>query len=148
MSEPVEIRLQLLDEGLEVPRYAYPGDAGLDLRCREDFTLEPFERRAVPCGVAIQLPEGYGALVLPRSGLAIRYGISLVNAPGLIDSNYRGEITAILVNMDPHQAFSAKRGERIAQLMVIKVQEAALVLAENLEDSTRGSAGFGSSGVL
>lgn len=148
MSERIEIPVLLLDEGLEAPRYAYPGDAGLDLRCRADFTLEPFERRAVPCGVAIQLPEGYAALVLPRSGLARRHGISLVNTPGLIDSNYRGEITAILVNLDPHQAFSAKRGDRIAQLVVLRVADAAPVLVGELEDSSRGDAGFGSSGVL
>ena len=146
--DSARIPIRLLDEGLEAPRYAYAGDAGMDLRCREDFSLAPFERRAVPCGVAIQLPEGYAALVLPRSGLARRHGISLVNAPGLIDSNYRGEITAIVVNLDPTETFEAKRGDRIAQLMVLKVADAIPVIAEELEDSARGTAGFGSSGVL
>ena len=148
MADRLDIPIRLLDEGLEAPRYAYPGDAGMDLRTREDFTLEPFERRAVPCGVAIQLPEGYAALVLPRSGLARRHGISLVNTPGLIDSNYRGEITAILVNLDPRETFTAKRGDRIAQLVVLRVADVSPVFASELGESSRGDAGFGSSGVL
>ena len=143
----VVIPIQLLAEGVSAPAYAYPGDAGVDLRCTEDFTLAPFERTAVPCGIAIQLPEGYAALVLPRSGLALKHGISLVNAPGLIDSNYRGEIKAILVNMDAQQAYSAKRGERIAQWVVIKAQQMDFKVVDDLEESTRGAAGFGSSGV-
>ena len=144
----IRIPIRLLDEGLEAPRYAYAGDAGMDLRCTEDFTLAPFERRAVPCGLSIQLPEGYAALVLPRSGLARRHGISLVNSPGLIDSNYRGEITAILINLDPVETFVAKRGDRIAQLVVLRVADVEPVFVVELEESSRGEAGFGSSGVL
>ena len=143
----VEIPIKRLDEGIPVPAYAHAGDAGLDLRCTEDFELQPFERAAVPTGIAIELPEGYAALVLPRSGLALRHGIALVNAPGLIDSNYRGEIKAILVNLDPHQAFSAKRGERIAQLLVLGVDDVQLVLKDELAETERGAAGFGSSGT-
>lgn len=143
----IEIPIKVLDEGIPVPAYAHAGDAGLDLRCTEDFTLSPFERAAIPTGIAVELPEGYAALVLPRSGLALRHGISLVNAPGLIDSNYRGEIKAILVNLDPEQAFSAKRGERIAQLLVLGVEEVRLVLKEELAETVRGESGFGSSGT-
>ena len=143
----IEIPIKVLDEGIPVPEYAHAGDAGLDLRCTEDFTLEPFQRAAIPTGIAVELPEGYAALVLPRSGLAIRYGISLVNAPGLIDSNYRGEIKAILVNLDPDRAFSARRGERIAQLLVLGVEEVRLVAKAELAESIRGEAGFGSSGT-
>ncbi|MBR3258621.1 MAG: dUTP diphosphatase [Eggerthellaceae bacterium] len=143
----IEIPIKVLDEGIPVPEYAHAGDAGLDLRCTEDFTLEPFQRAAIPTGIAVELPEGYAALVLPRSGLAIRHGISLVNAPGLIDSNYRGEIKAILVNLDPDRAFSARRGERIAQLLVLGVEEVRLVAKAELAESIRGEAGFGSSGT-
>ena len=143
----IEIPIRVLDEGIPVPVYAHAGDAGLDLRCTADFTLAPFERAAIPTGIAVELPEGYAALVLPRSGLALRHGISLVNAPGLIDSNYRGEIKAILVNLDPEQAFSAKRGERIAQLLVLGVEEVRLVVQEELAETERGEAGFGSSGT-
>ena len=143
----IEIPIKVLDEGIPVPEYAHAGDAGLDLRCTEDFTLEPFQRAAIPTGIAVELPESYAALVLPRSGLAIRYGISLVNAPGLIDSNYRGEIKAILVNLDPDRTFSAKRGERIAQLLVLGVEDVRLVVKAELAESIRGEAGFGSSGT-
>ena len=141
------IGIKRLDASLEVPRYAYPGDAGMDLRCTEDFSLQPFERKAVPTGIALELPEGYAALVVPRSGLALRHGITLVNTPGLIDSNYRGEIKVILANMDPANAFTAQRGERIAQLVIVKVAEAVWSEQEELAESDRGAAGFGSSGV-
>ena len=147
-SSQIRIPLEVLDAGIPVPAYAYPGDAGVDLRCTCDFTLQPFERVAVPTGIAIAIPKGYAGLVLPRSGLAAKHGISLVNAPGLIDSNYRGEIKAILVNLDPGQAFSAKRGERIAQLMIIKAEEVVFEETSALEASARGESGFGSSGVL
>ena len=143
----IDIPIKVLDEGIPVPVYAHAGDAGLDLRCTADFTLAPSERAAIPTGIAVELPEGYAALVLPRSGLALRHGISLVNAPGLIDSNYRGEIKAILVNLDPEQAFSAKRGERIAQLLVLGVEEVRLVVQKELAETERGEAGFGSSGT-
>lgn len=143
----MEIPIKLLYEGAQAPVYAHVGDAGLDLRCTEDIELAPFQRAAVPTGMAIELPEGFAALVLPRSGLAVRHGISLVNAPGLIDSNYRGEIKVIMINLDPENTFRAKRGERIAQLMVIRVEQVSLVVCEDLADTERGEAGFGSSGT-
>lgn len=109
MIERVSIPLQQIDPDLPVPAYAYVGDAGVDLRATCDDILKPFERKLVPCGIAVAIPSGYAGFVLPRSGLAIKHGVSLVNAPGLIDSNYRGEIQAILVNLDPQSEFAIKR---------------------------------------
>ena len=141
------IPVKQLDPGLPAPAYAYAGDAGVDLRATCDDVLQPFERKLVPCGVALAIPAGYAGLVLPRSGLAIKHGISLVNAPGLIDSNYRGEIQAILVNLDPTTPFEIKRGDRIAQLVIMAVPDIRLEAAEVLPDTVRGAGGFGSSGV-
>lgn len=145
--ERLSIPLQQLDEGLPVPACAYPGDAGVDLRSTCDTVLQPFERALVPCGIAAAIPYGFAGFVVPRSGLAIKHGVSLVNAPGLIDSNYRGEIKAVLVNLDPHEAFSIKRGDRIAQLVVMRVEEAVFETCDDLPESERGQGGFGSSGV-
>ena len=145
--EPTKIPLQRLDASLPLPKYAYPGDAGVDLRSRTSIVLAPFERAAVPTGIAVAIPRGYAGLVLPRSGLALRSGISVVNAPGLIDSNFRGEIQAILVNLDPHEDFAIEPGDRIAQLMVVKVDDMAFREVDALDDTERGTAGFGSSGV-
>lgn len=136
-----------IDSDLPLPQNAYTGDGAVDLRSTINATLAPFERILVPTGIAIELPEGYAALVLPRSGLAIKHGVTLVNAPGLIDSNYRGEIGAIVINMDPHELFEIKRGDRIAQLMVIKVETPAFQQVDMLSDTDRGAGGFGSSGV-
>lgn len=143
----VALDIKLLDPQLPAPAYAHEGDAALDIRSAVDGTLAPGERMLVPCGFAIALPEGYAALVLPRSGLAAKYGISIVNAPGLIDSGYRGEIKVTLVNLDSEQAFSFQRGDRIAQMMIIPVPPVTLRAVENLPESTRGTAGFGSSGL-
>ncbi len=143
----IAVPIQQLDPEISVPQMAYSGDAGVDLRSTEDLVLKPFERCLVPTGIALELPTGYAALVLPRSGLAIRNGITVVNAPGLIDSNYRGEIKAILANMDPHEDFKIKRGDRIAQLIIIAVEEPRFEVVEQLSDSDRGDGGFGSSGV-
>ncbi len=142
----VELPVVRLAEGGQLPAYTRVGDAGLDLRCAEDFSLAPFERKAVPCGIAIQIPEGYGGFVLPRSGLALNHGLSMPNAPGLIDSNYRGELKVLLVNLDPKETFQAKAGERIAQLVIAPVASVNTVLVSHLEESNRGEAGFGSSG--
>ena len=142
----LEIPVLSLDDNIELPEYAYPGDAGVDLRSRINVVLEPGERVTIPCGVAIALPRGYAGLVLPRSGLAAKHGISIVNAPGLIDSGYRGEICDILVNLDRSEAFEIHRGDRIAQLVVVAVPEASLVPVASLDDTERGSGGFGSSG--
>lgn len=145
--QTIPVAVKKLDDGLETPAYAYAGDAGLDLRSAEDVVLKPFERKAVSCGIAIAIPEGYAGLVMPRSGLAVKHGISIVNSPGLIDSNYRGEIKAILVNLDAHEDFVIARGDRIAQLVIIAVPVVELVELDSLDETNRGAGGFGSSGV-
>lgn len=141
------IPLQQLDKDLPVPRNAYVGDGAVDLRSTKDLVLAPFERALVPTGIAIELPVGYAALVVPRSGLALKHGITLVNAPGLIDSNYRGEIGAIVANMDAREPFEIKRGDRIAQLMIVAVEQPAFEVVDELSETDRGAGGFGSSGV-
>lgn len=130
-----------------MPAYAYEGDAGLDLRAAEDAVLQPFERKLVSCGIAMAIPQGYAGFVVPRSGLAAKHGISIVNAPGLIDSNYRGEIKAILVNLDPHNQFEIKHGDRIAQLVIMATPAVTLLASSELSDTERGAGGFGSSGI-
>ena len=130
-----------------MPAYAYEGDAGLDLRATEDAVLQPFERKLVSCGIAIAIPQGYAGFVVPRSGLAAKHGISIVNAPGLIDSNYRGEIKAILVNLDPHNPFEINHGDRIAQLVIMATPTVTLLASSELSDTERGTGGFGSSGI-
>lgn len=147
MPEPITVPLKDLDGGLELPRYAYEGDAGMDLRSAQDLRLEPFQRATVPCGIAMAIPHTPAGFVLPRSGLAAKHGISIVNAPGLIDSNYRGEIKVILVNLDPKQSFEVKRGDRIAQLVVLQVPPAMVKPVPDLDETQRGAGGFGSSGV-
>ena len=143
----IEIALKLLDEGLPLPRYQHEGDAGFDLASRTDFVVEPGERAIVPTGVALQIPRGYAGLVLPRSGLAARHGIALVNSPGLIDSGYRGEIAVVLINTDKRQAFEIKRGDRIAQLVIQKIEEAVIREVAELDETLRGAGGFGSTGT-
>jgi len=141
-----EVLLQLLDPELPEPAYAHPGDAGADLVAREDVVLAPGERALVPTGVAIALPDGYVALVHPRSGLATKHGITIVNAPGTVDAGYRGEIAVTLLNTDPRETFEVRRGDRIAQLVIQQVSRARFVRAETLPGSHRGASGFGSSG--
>lgn len=143
----VEMLVQRLDDGLALPSYEHPGDAGLDLRARTDATLAPGERRLMPTGIAIALPAGFVALVHPRSGLALRHGLSVVNAPGTIDAGFRGEIAVILINLDPAQPVHIRRGDRIAQLVVLPVAAASLVEVAQLPGSHRGEGGFGSTGV-
>ena len=145
--ETLAIPVKQLDPELPVPAYAYVGDAGIDLRATRDDILQPFERKLIPSGIALAIPRGYAGFVLPRSGLAIKHGVSLVNAPGLIDSNYRGEIQAILINLDPHNPFEIKRGDRIAQLVIMRVSDVNLEAVEELPSTARGAGGFGSSGV-
>jgi dUTP pyrophosphatase len=142
----IELLVKLLDEGVSVPEYKHPGDAGLDLPSRIDIVIQPGERAMVPTGLAVAIPHGYAGLVLPRSGLAVRHGIGLVNSPGLIDSGYRGEVAVVLINTDKMQPFRISRGDRIAQLMIQKVEEVAVVAVEDLADSQRGGGGFGSTG--
>lgn len=135
-----------LDPELPLPAYEHPGDAGLDLRARIGVTLAPGERAVVPTGIAIALPPGHVALVCARSGLAARHGISLVNAPGVVDAGYRGEIAVILVNHDPSTPVTLARGDRIAQLLIQRVETAELIEVTELPGSHRGSGGFGSTG--
>jgi dUTP pyrophosphatase len=142
----MELDVKLLHPGAQPPARARPGDAGYDLRCVEAFTLAPGERRVVPTGVAIALPEGVAGLVVPRSGLAARHGISVVNGPGLVDPNYRGELRVVLVNLGEHP-FEAQAGDRIAQLLLVPFVAPALRVVDELPGSERGADGFGSSGV-
>lgn len=136
----------MLDDGIEPPSYALPGDAGADLRTTEDVVLEPGARTLVPTGVALALPEGFVALVHPRSGLAVRHGLSLVNAPGTVDAGYRGEIKVPLLNTDLRESVHLRRGDRIAQLVIQRVAQAEFVRVAELPASDRGAAGFGSTG--
>jgi dUTP pyrophosphatase len=142
----VEVLVQRLDPELPMPAREHPGDAGLDLRSRLDVRLEPGGRSLVPTGIAIALPSGFAAFVHPRSGMALRHGVTVLNAPGTIDAGYRGEISIILVNHDRFEAFDIARGDRIAQLIVSPVVTAAMVEVSDLPGSHRGSGGFGSTG--
>ena len=147
MMTPVNVHIKLLDPELPAPAYAKPGDAGADLRSRIDFELEPGERALVPTGVAIALPEGYVGLVHPRSGLATKHGITIVNAPGTVDSGYRGELMVTLLNTDKTKSFHVQRGDRIAQLIIQKYEHATFTVVDELDQTERGSSGFGSSGI-
>lgn len=142
----VDIQIKRLDTGLPLPAYAHDGDAGVDLYAREDALLTPGGGRVlVPTGIAISIPKGYAGFVLPRSGLALKHGISAVNAPGLIDSLYRGEIKVILVNTDPQIPYHVHRGDRIAQLVIQQVEQVQWVEVDELDSNDRGG-GFGHSG--
>jgi dUTP pyrophosphatase len=142
----VEVLITRLHADVPLPAYAHPGDAGADLVTTVDVHLEPGERVLVPTGVAIALPDGYVALVHPRSGLAARFGVSIVNAPGTVDAGYRGEISVLLVNLDPHEPVDLRRGDRVAQLVVQQVEKARFVEVERLPGSARGDGGYGSTG--
>lgn len=146
MVAPVEVLITRLDAGLPLPHYAQPGDAGADLRSALDISLLPGERAMVPTGIAIALPEGFAAFVHPRSGLAIRHGLSMVNAPGTIDSGYRGEISVLLINHDRSVPIDIKRGDRIAQLVIQRVETATFIEVDDLPSTVRGAGGFGSTG--
>lgn len=145
-ARPLTVRLRRLDPGLPVPSYALPGDAGADLVAAVDVELAPGQRAVVPTGMAIAVPDGYAAFVHPRSGLAARAGLGLVNAPGTIDAGYRGEITVIVINHDPQHPLRLRRGERIAQLVIQQVERAVFVEVDELPESARGAAGHGSTG--
>ncbi|MFL6135172.1 MAG: dUTP diphosphatase [Nocardioidaceae bacterium] len=145
-AHDVDILLTRIDADLPLPSYAHPGDAGADLLTAVDVRLDPGERALVPTGIAIALPEGYVGLVHPRSGLAARFGVSIVNAPGTVDAGYRGEISVLLVNLDPKETVHLARGDRIAQLVVQRVEQARFVEVDRLPDSARGDGGYGSTG--
>lgn len=136
-----------LDQGLPLPSYAHAGDAGMDLCSTVDCVLAPFERALLPTGVALAIPEGYAGFVLPRSGMALRSGLSLVNTPGLIDSHYRGEVKVIAINLDPAEPIRIARGDRIAQLVVQSVAQCDPVDVPALPETVRGEGGFGSTGL-
>ena len=145
-AEPVDVLIRRLDPELPLPAYALPGDAGADLRTAVDVELGPGERAVVPTGIAVAMPEGYAAFVHPRSGLAARYGVSLVNTPGTIDSGYRGEIKIIIVNLDRNDPVSFTRGDRVAQLVFQRVERARFTEVDELPGSERGDGGHGSTG--
>jgi dUTP pyrophosphatase len=147
MLYSINIAIKLLDQDMPVPAYAHDGDAGCDLMSAKDLVLKPGERAMVPTGIAIAIPEGFAGFVQPRSGLAAKHGIGIVNGPGLIDSGYRGEIRVILVNHDPRAAFYIKKGDKIAQLVIQEVTKASFNQVQDLEDTKRGSGGFGSTGA-
>ena len=143
---PVDVLLVRLDDGLPVPAYEHDGDAGADLRTAVDVTLQPGARATVPTGVAVALPAGYAGFVHPRSGLAARHGVTVVNAPGTVDAGYRGEIRVTLLNTDGREPVLLRRGDRVAQLVVQRVERAAFVVVEELPESARGAGGHGSTG--
>ena len=143
----VSLPIKRIDPEVELPSYAYAGDAGLDLRASEDVTLARLERRLVSTGLAVAIPEGYAGFVQPRSGLALREGLSMANTPGLVDSHYRGELKVCAVNLDPERSIRIKRGDRIAQLVIQRVPAVTLVEVDELDETDRGAGGFGSSGV-
>lgn len=143
----MDLPIQRLDKDLPMPAYAHEGDAGLDLFSAADVTLAPFERALVPTGVAVAIPLGHAGFVQPRSGLALRRGLSFVNTPGLIDCRYRGEIKIIAINLDPLVSIEIKRGERIAQLVVQPIVHCEPTEVDGLDDTARGEGGFGSTGL-
>ena len=143
----LHVPITMLDPDLPPPAYAHPGDAGADLRARERVTLAPGGGRAlVPTGVAVALPRGTAGFIQPRSGLALRHGVTCLNTPGLIDCGYRDELKVLLVNTDPTEPFTIERGDRIAQLVVQRVEEAHFAEVDDLGGSDRGTGGFGSTG--
>ncbi|MEG0071649.1 MAG: dUTP diphosphatase [Raoultibacter sp.] len=148
MVPPLSIPVQTTIDVASLPAYAHPGDAGLDLRATKGCVLKPFERALIPTGLRMAIPEGYAGLIMPRSGLALKQGFTLVNTPGLIDSNYRGELGVIGINLDCEHSFTILPNDRIAQLVIVRVEQALLALQASFDDNTeRGTGGFGSSGV-
>jgi dUTP pyrophosphatase len=142
----LQVLITRLDESIPLPIYAKGGDAGADIVSRIDITLKPGERALVPTGISIALPDGYAAFVHPRSGLAIKHGVTMVNAPGTVDAGFRGELQCIMINHDPLESITFKKGDRIAQLVIQKVERAEFVEVKDLPGSGRGTGGFGSTG--
>lgn len=143
----VNVNIKRLDPEVELPRYAYEGDAGLDIRANESVDIPPHERALISTGLAIALPDGYAGFMQPRSGMALKRGLSIANAPGLIDAHYRGELKVIAVNLDPRETVHIERGERIAQLVIQEVPLVKLIEVDELDETDRGEGGFGSSGT-
>ncbi|HEX9316126.1 MAG TPA: dUTP diphosphatase [Actinomycetota bacterium] len=146
MSGGPRVLIQRLDATLPLPSYALAGDAGLDLRSAVDVVLAPGERCRIPTGIAVAIPDGHAGFVQPRSGLAARAGLGFVNSPGLIDSGYRGEIQVVAINLDRRDPIDIRRGDKIAQLVILPVPQVALAEVEELPASNRGAGGFGSTG--
>ncbi len=142
----LQVLITRLDESIPLPTYAKGGDAGADIVSRVDITLKPGERALVPTGISIALPDGYAAFVHPRSGLAIKHGVTMVNAPGTVDAGFRGELQCIMINHDPLESITFKKGDRIAQLVIQKVERVEFVEVKDLPGSGRGTGGFGSTG--
>lgn len=146
MTTTVDVLLHRLDADLPLPKYAHPGDAGADLYARIDVQIQPHERVLIPTGIAIALPAGFAAFIHPRSGLALKHGLGMVNAPGTIDAGYRGEIAVLVINHDPNNAVNISRGDRIAQLVIQRVDTATFHEVATLPQSARAEGGFGSTG--
>jgi len=143
----IELHIKLLAENIRVPSYAHSGDAGLDLRSAVDITLQPFERKLISTGISLAIPQGFAGFVQPRSGMALKHGLSLVNTPGLIDSAYRGEIKIPAINLDPSTEIDIHVGDRIAQLVILPFASAIPIVVEELDESERSDRGFGSTGT-
>lgn len=143
----LDVPIVRLDPDLPLPGYAHEGDAGFDLYSAVDVVIPPGERMLIPTGIAMAIPEGHAGFVQPRSGLALRSGLSMANSPGLIDSHYRGEIKVIAINLDPRDSISIERGSRIAQMVILPVAHAEFVEVPSLDETLRGEGGFGSTGV-
>ncbi|HIR90968.1 MAG TPA: dUTP diphosphatase [Candidatus Limicola stercorigallinarum] len=143
----ITVPIKRLDPTVELPRYAYPGDAGLDIRANETVDIPPLARVLISTGLAVAIPDGFAGFMQPRSGMALKKGLSIANTPGLIDAQYRGELKVIAVNLDTHETIHIEKGERIAQLVIQEVPVVELVEVDELDDTERGSGGFGSSGV-
>ncbi len=146
-NQHIQVKIKRLDPSVALPTYAYTGDAGLDLRANEDVILAPHERRLISTGLAVAIPDGYAGFVQPRSGMALRLGLSMANTPGLIDARYRGELKVLAVNLDDEQTITITRGERIAQLVIQQVPVVELIEVDELDATDRGDGGFGSSGT-
>ena len=147
IAEKISLPIKRLDDSVELPTYAYEGDAGLDLRASESVVLRPFERRLIGTGLAVAIPDGYAGFVQPRSGLALKHGLSMANTPGLVDAHYRGELKVCAIKLDPNNDIHISRGDRIAQLVIQRVPVVDLVEVKELDVTDRGIGGFGSSGV-
>lgn len=143
----IDVAIQRLDPTVSLPAYAYSGDAGLDIRANESLDLAPYERALISTGLALAIPDGYAGFMQPRSGLAIKQGLTVLNTPGLIDAHYRGELKVIVINLDPHETIHVERGDRIAQLVIQAVPVVSLHEVDALDETDRGSGGFGSSGT-
>lgn len=146
-SDRLVLPIKRLDSDVILPSYAYEGDAGLDLRANVDVDIAPFERKLIPTGLAVAIPEGFAGFIQPRSGLALKSGLSMANTPGLIDAHYRGELKVIAVNLDANEPIHISKGERIAQLVIQRVPVVSLMEVDELDKTDRGTGGFGSSGV-